>query len=270
MRSSLKLTDKTHWSQTWKLIELNEVERRASPRSATRFSSYKEHLFWDVLFDHYIPKVSEATALEIGSAPGDFLVRLSERYGYVPYGIEWTQQGAELNRQLFQLHNIDPNNVINADFLSEEIHQAYKDRFDLVISNGFVEHFDNPRDIVNKHLNLLKEGGVLIVLIPNQTGANGLVRRFHSVTKATHNFDIMRLREFIRLFDEKRLNKLFCSYYGTFDITWTFPVPVLKTLLGLTVQPILNLAFRVVLKQKGWESRLFSPHLVYIGIKRAT
>jgi SAM-dependent methyltransferase len=266
----LKLTDKAHWSQEWKLTELNEVERRASPRPATRFSSYKEYLFWDVLFDHYIPKVSEATALEIGSAPGDFLVRLSERYGYVPYGIEWTQQGAELNRQLFQLHNIDPNNVINADFLSEETQQVYKDRFDLVISNGFVEHFDNPRDIVNKHLNLLKGGGCLVIIIPNMLGANSLLRQFHGPTKTAHNFRTMRLEEFIKLFDAKHLNKLFCDYYGTFDVTWTFPVPVLKTVLGLSVQPILNLAFRVSLKQKGWESWLFSPHLVYIGIKRAT
>jgi len=266
----LKLTDKTHWNQEWDLIELNEVERRASPRLLNLFSSYKEYLFWDVLFDHYIPKVDEATALEIGSAPGDLLIRLRERYGYTPYGIEWTQRGVELNRQLFQLHNIDPDNVISADFLSEEIQQAYKDRFDLVISNGFIEHFDKPQDIVNKHVNLLKKGGLLIVIIPNMSGANGLVRRFHSATKAASNFDIMRLNEFITLFDEKSLNRLFCSYYGTFDAAWTFPVPVVKTLLSITAQPILNVAFRAVLRQKGWESRVFSPHLVYIGIKRET
>jgi len=266
----LKLTDKAHWSQEWDLIELNEIERRASPRPSTLFSSYKEYLFWDVLFDHYIPKVDEATALEIGSAPGDFLVRLNERYGYTPYGIEWTQRGVELNRQLFQLHNIDPDNVISADFLSEEIQQAYKERFNLVISNGFIEHFDKPRDIVDKHSNLVKKGGLLIVIIPNMSGANGLVRQFHSATKAASNFDIMRLNEFIKLFDEKSLNRLFCGYYGTFDAAWTFPVPVVKTLLRLTTQPILNVAFRAVLGQKGWESWLFSPHLVYIGIKRET
>jgi len=80
----------------------------------------------------------------------------------------------------------------------------------------------------------------------------------------------MRLNEFITLFDEKSLNRLFCSYYGTFDAAWTFPVPVVKTLLSITAQPILNVAFRAVLRQKGWESRVFSPHLVYIGIKRET
>jgi 2-polyprenyl-3-methyl-5-hydroxy-6-metoxy-1,4-benzoquinol methylase len=44
-----------------------------------------------------------------------------------------------------------------------------------VISFGFIEHFDNPENVIQKHLDLLKPGGILIVGVPNFTGIHGIL-----------------------------------------------------------------------------------------------
>ena len=113
-----------------------------------------------------------AKVLEVGSAPGWHLVRLNQTFGFIPYGIEYSESGVELNREVFILHNINPDNVIHADFLSDEFHEQYKGYFDIAISRGFIEHFTDIEDIIEKHINLLTKGGYLIVSIPNLRGAN--------------------------------------------------------------------------------------------------
>jgi 2-polyprenyl-3-methyl-5-hydroxy-6-metoxy-1,4-benzoquinol methylase len=67
-----------------------------------------------------------AKVVEVGSAPGEHLVRLKQRFGLTP-----------------------------------------REAFDVVLSGGFIEHFTDVAAIVQKHLQLLKPGGRLVVMIPN-------------------------------------------------------------------------------------------------------
>jgi hypothetical protein len=64
----------------------------------------------------------------------------------------------------------------------------------------------------------------------------------------------------------------FCGYYGTFNLRLfnTRPAAFTRPILSLCAksQPILNVAFRFLLKDRGAESRWSSPHLIFIGIKR--
>ncbi len=77
---------------------------------------YSDYLLWDVIFPRYLPRREGLKVVEIGSAPGDTLVRLKETFSFIPYGVEYSPQGAELNRKTFREHNIDASNVIEADF----------------------------------------------------------------------------------------------------------------------------------------------------------
>lgn len=235
--------------------------------------SYEEYLLWNVIYKKHLPKNDGARILEVGSAPGDFLVRLSETFNFVPYGIEYTDSGVELNRQVFAENDIDPNNVIHGDFLSDEFHRSYEGQFDLVISRGFIEHFTDAKGIVDKHLNLLAKGGVLVISIPNLRGFNYLLARiFHKELIAMHNLDIMRKQEFEKLFDKSQVSDRFCDYSGTFNFglfnARENSLP--HSLLGLCMkfQLMLNLFFRLLLGNRGAETSLFSPSIIFIGTKR--
>ncbi len=281
-----RLTKEEFWESTY--VAHPGVEQAAPTRSAEtvlknllgkRLSesmrSYEDYLLWDALFERYLPKVKGAKALEVGSAPGEFLVRLGKAFGFVPYGIEYTETGAALNKEIFRLNNFDPANAIHGDFFAEEFQQRYAGYFDLVISRGFIEHFDEVEDAIDKHMNLLKPGGYLVVSVPNFRGIYHVwVKLFRKRVLAMHNLRIMQRKEFARIFHRpnRDLIPLFCDYYGTFssDLIHADKNSPLRLVVAFihSLQPILNIVFRSLFKDKGKESAAFSPHLLFIGVKR--
>jgi SAM-dependent methyltransferase len=234
---------------------------------------YSDYLLWDVILPKYLPRQEGLKVLEIGSAPGDTLVRLKETFGYIPYGVEYSEPGAKLNREIFTGHGIDPSNVIQADFFSPEFQDKYRGYFDIVLSNGFIEHFTNVEDVIRGHINVLAKGGHLVVIIPNLRGMNYfLCYVFNRKIPAMCNIKIMRKDEFRRLFGEEFLQSKFCGYYGTFDfgVFNTEQGSPLRFLLGLCKvwQAIFNAVFPRLFRDKGAESSFFSPYLIFIGIKK--
>jgi glycosyltransferase involved in cell wall biosynthesis/2-polyprenyl-3-methyl-5-hydroxy-6-metoxy-1,4-benzoquinol methylase len=234
--------------------------------------SYEDYLLCEVIYKKYMPKTRGLKVLEVGSAPGEHLVNLNKRHGFIPYGIEYSESGNELNREIFASNNIDPDNVIYADFFSDEVHERYKGAFDIVISRGFIEHFTDVRSVIAKHNNLLADGGCLIISIPNLNGVNyALGRFFHKELIPLHNLSIMRKQEFMGLFENQGLSPLFCDYYGTFNFgLFNTRRGTLQSLaLGccMKFQLLLNIALRLLFKERGAESMFFSPALMFIGKK---
>jgi hypothetical protein len=123
-------------------------------------------------------------------------------------------------------------------------------------------------------MNLLKPGGHLIVTVPNLRGLNyALARLFDEQAIPRHNIKIMRKAAYESLFNRNDLQTLFCDYYGTFSF-YLFTAGQARMRkhalkIGYKLQPLLNLAMRTTLGQKGIETGLCSPFLLFIGRKGA-
>jgi 2-polyprenyl-3-methyl-5-hydroxy-6-metoxy-1,4-benzoquinol methylase len=282
-----KLSEKQHWDYVHTGEEQHilrsdraSIGRRAAKALKTllgqrvldRMSNYDEHLRWNAIFPRYLGDLRGSRVLEVGSAPGEYIVEFSQKYGCIPYGVEYSDIGAELNRKVFARNGFDPANVIYADFFSDEFHQKYKERFRVVISRGFIEHFTDVKSVIDRHMNVLAPGGYLIVSVPNLRGINyTLADVFNKEVIPLHNIEIMHKHVFADLFVRKDLERLFCDHYGTFSF-YVFTAgrsPVMQRTLkaAYKVQPILNLAFRTLFGNKGAESRFLSPYLLCIGRK---
>jgi SAM-dependent methyltransferase len=249
------------------------LKKLLGARLLASMRAYDHYLLWEVILPMYLGGRPGAKVMEIGSAPGEFLVRLNERFGLVPYGIEYSPRGAELNRRLFATHGLDPDNVIQADFFAPEVHERYRGSFDVVLSRGFIEHFRDVEDVVGKHLNLVRQGGLLVVIIPNLRGVNlALSWLFHREVVAMHNLDIMARDRFAALFPGDQVEPLFCDYFGTFSFYLfnTRPGSLMRLPLAACTraQLLLNALFRLVLKDRGGDSPWFSPNLLFVGVKR--
>src|SRR5260370_39061602 len=61
--------------------------------------SYSDYQVLEGIYCHHM--VSGSHLLEIGSAPGSYLVDLHLRFGIVPFGVEYTPTEAYINRQIF-------------------------------------------------------------------------------------------------------------------------------------------------------------------------
>jgi SAM-dependent methyltransferase len=126
--------------------------------------------------------------LEIGCAPGNLLIWIAKVLHADVAGLDYSERGLAFARQLFQTFNIKCDlrheNVFTTTFEPES--------FDIVFSAGVIEHFDDPREIVRKHVALLKPGGKAIIAIPNYGGVYGrLQRHFDPDNLSIHNLDIM-------------------------------------------------------------------------------
>ena len=162
---------------------------------------YNDFAFHKLLKAH-LPVCPDWSAIEIGSSPGNNLVKLHRNFGYKPYGVEYSHLGVLLTRETFRRHGFDTANVIEADLFDQKFQNRFQGRFDVVFSLGFIEHFDPPDEVVSLHVNLLKPGGFLVCQIPNLRGACypflWLCARDHL---KLHNCSLMRKSSFRRIFD---------------------------------------------------------------------
>jgi SAM-dependent methyltransferase len=280
-----RLTDKDFWERNYQAQPAApEAEAPAPPSGwspgrwlkrflGTSLMDHSNYLLWEVMLTELLPHDANLKVVEVGSAPGAHLLLLHEKFGYAPYGIEYTETGATINRQLFAQHGLDPTQVIQADVFSPAVVEQYAGYFDVVVSFGFIEHFDDVTLVLQRHLALLKEGGWLVVQIPCLSGFNyWMARLFNHSTLALHNRRIMQKDAFRQLFSGLPVQPSICDYVGVIKLQLCLP-QVTRGWRGALVNAAKNLqmAFNVVLRRlfprRGGTSSWFSPYLVFIGKK---
>lgn len=238
-----------------------------------RFEPYWKFLLFK-LCNKYLPKNEELKFVEIGCSPGYNGLKFHQIFGYQPFGVDYSPRGYELTKKVFTANGGNPNNVILADFLSDEFQVKYKNYFDIVASFGLIEHFDDSKEVVNKHINLLKRGGYLLITIPNKRGFFNFILSyiFNKEGIKIHNLKIMEKKEFEKLFDESKLTNLYCNYFGVFNFgLFNVKEKSLKRhllFICICFQIILDFLFKILFKRKSIECRFFSPYLIYMGKKK--
>jgi 2-polyprenyl-3-methyl-5-hydroxy-6-metoxy-1,4-benzoquinol methylase len=277
------LADKEFWERRHEGFVNEAVRRGSGTRGVLRrwldgaragvgaepLQSYPDFLV-DRLFVRHLPAHTDWTVIEVGCAPGDQLIRVNRRLGFQPYGVEYSPVGAATARKTFTDNGFDPSHVIEADFFSPSFHDQNRGRYDVVLSRGFIEHFDDPKTVIAAHVDLLRPGGFLVCSIPNlRSFAYPFLRVFGRDVLDAHNLGIMRLNTYRALFQDLDLATRFCGYVGVFQL---FGVALRRerSLRGLIARGVDrfgdvmdHLSF-LLLRGRAPETR-WSPNLVYIG-----
>lgn len=270
-----RLSERDHWDAVHRDDGARDRVRRAARAllGAERFEfvqrgGYAAHVVHErLLGPHLAPG---ARLLEVGSAPGLALAKLATRFAADPWGLDYSEDGVRANRATFARFGFDPDHVLHGDFFDDAFLDRHRGGFDLVTSNGFIEHFRDVRAVVTRHVALVRPGGLLAISIPNLTGLNGLLTRFfHPALLAAHNLDIMDLAPFARLFDDFGLETLACERVGLFQLGLqaTPPGSPKRHLLraGLAFQLPLELAQRRLFGTHAPAPPWSSPYLYYVG-----
>jgi len=157
------------------------------------------------------------TCLEVGCYPGRYLHFLGSK-GYDVSGIDRTPHVHTRLVPWLQANNMSLGTFIVGDFETERL----SERFDLVCSFGFIEHFRNFDEVIGRHASLLKPGGRLIVTAPNFAGLfqRLLHKCLDAENLARHHLAAMNPSKWRRQLEKLGMSVEFDGYFGVFDF-WT-------------------------------------------------
>jgi SAM-dependent methyltransferase len=151
--------------------------------------------------------------MEIGCAPGKWLVHYASRFDATVDGIEYGEKGVAATRANLEAAGAR-GEIEHADFFAVEPRPEY----DLVLSLGFIEHFDDLGAVFERHVGWVAPGGLLAIGVPNYRGVNRIVQGFSDPAHlAMHNLDAMDPDLYRRLAPAHGLEVESIGHLGGFD-----------------------------------------------------
>lgn len=198
----MELTSQKYWQDYY---ETSAEDRESIVKVCSNYDEY-----WDKLIASC--KNRPESILEIGAFPGRYLAYLASRYGLKATGIDFNPDEDKFKRSLHAM-GVESADYVCVDFLKHES----SSQFDLVFSNGFIEHFTNFDEVLDKHCRYLKPGGALMIMIPNKRYLRSiygdLVDRKNQLA---HNLKCMDLEVFENFALRNKLKISHLDYHGGF------------------------------------------------------
>lgn len=198
-------TNRDYWE---KYYERTNIDAERIKRVVSAYDYY-----WDLLIKSAGHKPE--TIIEIGAFPGRYLAYLSAKYNLKPTSLDYNSATGKIE-SCFKAFGLSEYECIQADFITHKTEKKY----DLVMSNGFIEHFENYDEILDKHCQYLSPGGAMYLMIPNKR----YLRKWYSylVDKDNlkiHNLKTMRLEVFRQFAKRNNLEIKLLTYHGGFSFS---------------------------------------------------
>lgn len=219
-----------------------------------------ESVVFSDLFKKYIRRSTDR-ALEIGVVPGRFLAYISRNFGHFPEGIDYLKDTVKITSDTFMKNGIKKFKIYKADFFKWK----QKRRYSLVCSFGFIEHFSNPEEVIRRHLDLLKQGGTVIIGVPSFRGLRYLLSYLTDrETLLLHNLEVMSLDFYRKIAKNFDLDVKFLGFYGNFEYNWCNNSPSF-------VETLIYYPFKIIekiIKLVPAKNKFLSPYIVFIAEKK--
>lgn len=176
------------------------------------FSKHEGHGI-DSFIRKYIPANANGTCLEIGSYPGPFLASFGD-LGYKLNGIDFHPGNEKALPEWLRSMNYKTGKFESRDFF--DFYPS--DKFDVVASFGFIEHFGNFSDVISRHAELVNVNGYIIITTPNFRGwiQQVLHRAFDKTNLSYHNLNSMHPERWAARLETLGFEIHFKGYFGDF------------------------------------------------------
>jgi SAM-dependent methyltransferase len=216
------------------------------------------------MLEAYLPRPQKGSPidfLEIGCFPGRFLYYFAKEFGYRVFGIDFISRTKDINTYLKEL-GVGAQ-VEEVDFFKF----SPKRGFDVVASFGFVEHFPNWQEVLDRHIRLLNPGGTLVIEFPNFRYCQYiLLRIFNPSLLQGHYLELMEPSKWARALKERGLEVLYAGYHQTFDFRCAIKGRGFSTVVRKALLEFVRLMRRGINRlQIDYPSRIFSPYTFVIA-----
>lgn len=245
-----KLTTQQYWEEYY-----TNKEKPQKQQIVSVCSQYDA--FWSLLMQNN-EATPPKTIMEIGGYPGRYIAYLSDKYNLIPTSIDYNSDKTKIE-ETFNAFNIKEYHIIQADIFKHEIIEQY----DIVISNGFIEHFENFDEVLDKHYQYLKPGGTLFVLVPNMKYYIHFYKYLVDYKNLKiHNLKCMKSSVFKKFGERNQLETIKIEYFGGFPFSVHQKLNLFQKIIFQVHRIISKKGFDSFLKRN--PSKYFSSTLVAI------
>nr|WP_255552074.1 methyltransferase domain-containing protein [Roseivirga sp. E12] len=212
------MTDKKYWESYY---GDKNVDRQKVINICSRYDKY-----WEMLIQENSSN-NPKSLIEIGGYPGRYLAYIGAKYDLRPTSLDFNSDRSAIENT-FKLFDIADFDVIQADFLKNKTDKQY----DIVISNGFIEHFVNYDEVMDRHIDYLKEGGTLLMMIPNMRHYIYWYKLLVDKPNLDiHNTSCMNLKVFEAFAERNNLKIHHLDYLGGFPYSPHQPLNLLQKII---------------------------------------
>lgn len=136
-----------------------------------------EHFEFDRIFKSVLHRDESHRLLEVGAGGSIWLPYFAREFGYEVYGIDYSEKGCKIAEKNLALSGVKGRIVCKDLF---HIRDQWKGFFDVIISFGGVEHFNNPPEVIQLMKKCLRADGpgLIITCAPNTAGLLFLVQKY--------------------------------------------------------------------------------------------
>lgn len=240
------LTDQCHWDKTYeKLIFFKPGNFDPTGK----------------IIKKYVKKSNNKTVFEIGCFPGRYLSVFGD-LGYTLNGIDFTPRVKTELPEWLKNCGYKAGKFYLDDF-TKFINQ---DKYNVVCSFGFVEHFINYPEIIEKHTSYVADDGYLIITSPNFSGyiQNKLHFIFDKENLNRHFLPAMNPVDWKKILEKKGFEIIYCGWFGGFDF-WAEEKE--NNFISKNIIRLLNLLGKL-LRFIPCNNSLFSPYSAIVAVKK--
>ncbi len=239
------LTDRQFWVDYW------ERKNDLSVNIPSNYLFHKE-------LGSIIKQQGVEAAIELGGFPGYYAVFLKKYFQIDVTLLDYFVHEPVTNL-LLKANNLKASDIhiIETDLFN----YTPELRYDLVLSCGLIEHFNDTEDIINRHIAFLKPGGSLFITLPNFNAVNGwLQKTYDRENYDKHNISCMDPNLLAGICKKAGMEVIQSRYFGKFSV-WLEnekQKPVVTRLLKKTIW----IAGKILTKIVPFESKQLSPYII--------
>lgn len=153
--------------------------------------------------------------IELGCATSIWPMYFSQYHAANVSGLDYSEIGCKNSRTLMGFYGV-PGNIYCGDIFNPP--QELMNQFDLVVSFGLVEHFENTSECLKACSRFLKPEGRLFTLIPNMCGLNGVLQKL--VDKSVYDVHVpLNKKDLHDAHLHAGLNVLECDYFMSLNLS---------------------------------------------------
>lgn len=263
-QDSDRKTTTDYWDENWR--RTSEISSNsAGPKERNSYFWRRVNSIFAKSFDEL--DAPKSSLIEVGAGASDWLPHLHHRFGFSVAGLDYSEVGCQVAKENLQKTST-PGAIYHGDMFDPP--PELRERFDVAVSFGLVEHFENTTAAVSACAAFVKPGGLVFTLIPNMSGLyGGLYKIFNRKVYDVHV--PITLKQLTRAHWDAGLEVSFHEHIlgvpGVIDQQRIEPVFLRRVLRKLVFQ-FSRIAW--ALEEKGWgvpENPFSSPYMVCVARK---